>query len=183
MKTCGQQTRSGSPCKIKLVNGKCLTHSLSDDKLKARNSKVRASFAEAQPIEYKRHQHRAAKLGFKATAQLHGFAAAYEKSRLYRIEHPSAPEKRVMEILDAAGVEYEREYPFGQDGRYTIDFVLDGKIGLFINGYQYKDAPFGNDGQAIREKQARQVEYLQANGWIIYVVRNDEIDEKIPQLL
>ena len=51
--------------------------------------RLRAAFAENDPAAYSQHQRRAGRRGFKAAGQKHDWAFVNERSRLWRLEHPS----------------------------------------------------------------------------------------------
>lgn len=55
-KVCGQDTRKGTPCTMRMRGGKCLVH---DADLVQRNKAVRAAFARNDPDRYRAHQSKA----------------------------------------------------------------------------------------------------------------------------
>lgn len=165
MTTCGRPTRKGTPCPMTLRGGKCPTH---NSDLAKRNKAVRAAFAENNPAAYSAHQSRAGKRGFKAAGQKHDWAYVNERSRLWRLENPSEPERWALGVLDAAGLNhFVRELPVLEG--HSLDFAWpDAKRAVEIDG---KPSKASDEESAKRaRRQAYKLEHLGADGWQILTI-------------
>lgn len=158
---CSRPTRKGTPCRLPLNGGRCATH---DCDLAARNAHVRASFAAKHPHEYAAHQVKAGKAGYQAAGARHGWEKVIERARLWRIEHPSEPERWAIGVLAEAGINhYQREYPV-LDGSYSVDFAWpDSRRAIEIDGHPSRASA---DEQVRRqERTAHKRNELTADGW------------------
>ncbi len=164
---CGRPTRAGHPCRIALKAGRCATH---DADLKKRNRKVRRAFAHNDPAGFAAHQRQAAKAGFAATAHNHDWAKAHEKARQWRIKHPSQPEQWALGVLASRGLShFEREWQFGDDGRYTLDLAWpEYKLGVEVDGHPRDWNPALLSDR--RRRQARKIASLESQGWTVLTI-------------
>lgn len=161
-KRCGKPTKKGKPCRLYLLGGKCPTH---DVDLTARNSAVVQSFKRNHPQRFKRQRQDAGRKGWQATVTAHGIEKAAERFAAWRIEHPSEPEQWCAGILDELNFKYGREY---QEGNYFIDFILDGKIAIEVNGHQSK--PSFGESEPRQNAHDEKVAFLEARGWRVIVL-------------
>ena len=171
---CGRTTKGGTPCKIPLRGGRCMTH---DSDLSARNKAVAAAFKANDPGGFVAQRSAAGKLGFQATGGMLGWEKANEFARRWRLDNPSGPEQRIIEILARLGfADYEREYSL-PDGK-SIDFAWPVyRIAIEVNGHQHK-ASFG-EGEPREAGQQEKITALIEDGWkvVILDVASGEIPE------
>lgn len=159
---CGKLTKKKKPCAIPLRGGKCVTH---DADLSARNKRVAQAFATNHPAAFTAQRRRAGHFGFVATGGKHGWEAMNEKARQYRLNHPSQPERDLIEAFSEQSINhYERELVVTPDGT-TIDFGWSAaRRGIEVEGH--RAGGFG-DPETRRAKQDRKVARLEAEGWLI----------------
>lgn len=76
-----------------------------------------------------------ARKGYAACVKKHGAAYAVTMVQQYRLSNPSSLEQRVMQALNLLSVKVEREVlVVDGDRHYLVDFVLDGKLAIEVNG-------------------------------------------------
>ena len=155
---CGAPTTNGGTCKIPTFGGVCPTHSLSEKELRNRNRKCARNFAENNPQAFHAQRHNAAVRGFVATLNSKGRSVAHEKARAWRLKNPSLPEQFVIDLLDNAGITYEREFVLNGEQRAYVDFQI-GNGSLEIN----------------HEKQEKRA-WLESFGYTVLVVNLTERD-------
>jgi hypothetical protein len=165
MAVCGKPTRRGAPCQLKVNGGRCPTH---DVDLAARNAAVRASFRAHDKAAYYAHQTRAAKAGFKAAGLTIDWVFANERARLWRVDHPSEPERWAISVLESAGLNhYVREYPVLNGCSLDLAWP-DAKRAVEIWGHQTK--PSFGETVPRAAKQERKLIQLEEDGWRILVI-------------
>jgi very-short-patch-repair endonuclease len=178
MDRCGRPTRKGTPCQLLLLGGRCPTH---DVDLSARNAAVRSSYRRRDRTAYRAHQSTAGKAGFRAAGLSGNFELIAEKARLWRIKHPSEPERWALRVLESAGLNhFVREYDLGRG--YSIDLAWpDTKRAIEIDGH-----PSRADAKE-QVKRARRAQYkagvLTAAGWQVLVIDATTDREAQGQLL
>lgn len=168
---CGKRTARGF-CKLILRGGKCPVHdNLEDirDKMRAmgkRGGQTRATQfdseyqARARSHVKRESLQKSGRAGYDKVGGVIWWAEQTEKARLWRLEHPSAHERVVMDALLqmlALDVHWDREVILDADPR-AVDFVLyrDNRAVAAIEVTESAArATFGRD-----EKLATKVEWL-----------------------
>lgn len=118
---------------------------------------------------------RAGRRGARTTIERYGVERLVELSRQRRLEKPSAPEQKLIDILldlgETAGFTYEREYyPLGPGALLTVDFAwAESRKAIEVFGEVHK--LFGNAGQ----EQAR-LGRLRSAGWRVLVIETEDLD-------
>lgn len=165
MTACGKPTRRGAPCRLTLNGGLCPTH---DCDLAARNAAVRQSFRRRDKAAFYAHQLRAAKAGFKAAGLTVDWVFAHERARLWRLDHPSEPERWAIAVLESANLNhFAREHPI-PDG-CSLDFAWPAvRRAVEIWGHQNK--PSFGEAEPRAAKQERKLIALEEAGWRILII-------------
>lgn len=121
---CGKPRPNGRGlCQFPLRGGKCPTH---DCDLHSRNSRVAQNFQTNRPDATHAQRSKAGRAGYDKVGGLVWWAEQTDKARQWRLEHPSAHERVVIELLLqtlAIDVNYDREVVLEGDPR-AVDFVL-----------------------------------------------------------
>lgn len=113
------------------------------------------------------------RLGAIATAQKYGYETLFRKSRKHRLNNPSRPERAMIEILEALGLEFEREFRLGTSF-YTVDFKLkDSNKAIEVHGRIHRTV----DPERRAERDARKRELMAETGiqWL-YVTDIEVLD-------
>lgn len=158
---CNKHTRKGT-CHIPLRGGVCFLHDRTD--LAARNAKVANAFRENNPEAFRAQRVASGKRGFQKVGGMIWWAEQTEKARLWRIEHPSAHEQTLCELLTrllALDVHYDRDVIINGDPR-AVDVILyrDGVARAAIEATESRQhVTFGR-----AEKLARKVAWLEDLG-------------------
>lgn len=120
------------------------------------------------------------KLGAAATIRKFGRDFLIERCRVWRLEHPSSHEKDVINILNKAGILFEREKMI--EGM-PVDFLLrDTNIVIEVNGAVHYEPLFADDAR--KERDANKIERLQQAGYRVIVLDYRELaEQKIIELL
>ncbi len=124
----------------------------------------------------------AGRLGYAETARRYGSAFADEFAANYRREHPSEPERRMMELLTELGFlegrDYEREAKIG--GR-RVDFAFhDRQLAIEVYGGVHEQRfreRFNLQEQGAEEDQ-RHVEDVEGAGYRLVIAWRRELDEE-----
>ena len=131
---CGQPTKKGTPCRLPVP---CPTHSLTPDQLADRNKRAAQAAVESNP-DFVAHLRKQAPRGFEALvkkvqrkrktsyelARLEAMGKVCQAAAKRREENPSGPEQQMIDMLDFAGITYEREWKISDRRLSTIDFVI-----------------------------------------------------------
>lgn len=143
-------------------SGKCLIH---DIDLKARNARVAQAFKKNHPAEFSLQRQRAGHNGFMATGERRGWEKANEKARQWRVEHPSPPERGIINVLTEQNINhYQREYPWGNGS--ALDFAwVSARYAIEAEGY--RAGGFG-DPVGRCAKQDAKVAQLEREGWVVF---------------
>lgn len=162
---CGKPTRRGT-CHIRLRGGMCFVHDLTD--LAARNAKIAQQFREKNPEAFTQQRRAAGRAGYAKVGGVVWWTEQTEKARLWRLEHPSAHERTVMDALLhllALDVHYDREVIF--DDPRAVDFVLyrnrQAVAAIEVTESENR-ATFGRD-----DKLAAKVEWLKSLGLAVHI--------------
>lgn len=164
---CGRPTRKGL-CQFPLRGGKCATH---DADLSSRNQKVAAAWRANNPAAFIAQRKLSGRAGFVAAGGEGWRCEQSEKARLWRLAHPSEPERWVMDVLLehlSLTVSYDREYVIEGDER-AVDFAMpEERCVIECAGHQYK-ASFG-ETEPRAARLADKVAWLEALGWHVLVI-------------
>ncbi len=124
----------------------------------------------------------AGRLGYAETARRYGPDFANEFAASYRREHPSEPEKRMMELLGELGFlegrDYEREARVG--GR-RVDFAFhDRQLAIEVYGgvHEQRFRERFNLEQRAGEEDKRHIEDVQGAGYRLMIAWRRELDEE-----
>lgn len=177
---CGKPTTRGTLCKIILRGGLCSVHDnldLARERLRAMGKRGGQTRATQFDSEFQRNARshvkreslqKSGRAGYDKVGGLIWWAEQTEKARLWRLEHPSAHERTVMDALLqmlALDVNWDREVILDADPR-AVDFVLY-RNGTPLAGIEVTEsktrATFGRD-----EKFAAKVEWLKGLGLAVH---------------
>lgn len=119
----------------------------------------------------------AGKKGAQVTIARHGYETFVMKTRQRRLEHPSAPERKLMGILaDLGFTQYEREFfPFGGADLTVVDFAFpETRKIIEVEGGVHRVAAFDPDGKREYRAQQRLGRLVNA-GWEVMVLSDEEL--------
>lgn len=168
---CGKPTRRGL-CKLKLRGGKCPVHDNLDEireRMRAMGKRGGATRATQFDSDYQARARahvkreslqKSGRAGYDKVGGMAWWAEQTEKARLWRLEHPSAYERIVMDALAnalALDVHWDREVILDADPR-AVDFVIyraERAVAVIEVTESVTRATFGRD-----EKLAAKVEWL-----------------------
>jgi hypothetical protein len=102
----------------------------------------------------------------------YGYAKLFALCRVWRLDHPSEPERQVMAILDSLRLTYEREaLPLVDDEFTCVDF-LSGFLVVEVNGKVHYDPAFDHPSApgTRAASDARKLQKLRAAGFRVLVL-------------
>ena len=106
--------------------------------------------------------------GWRATCEKYGTSWAAYHWRTWRLDHPTCLERAVAALLDGLGVSYEREYVvFTATGCYLVDFLIEARIAIEVNGaYWHDQRP---------EQDAQKRDFLRWSGFDVLTISESSI--------
>lgn len=119
----------------------------------------------------------AGKEGWRVTSEKYGRDVATKHLRSYRLEHPSSEERKMIGVLNDAGISgYEREMPLCLDGKlFFADFAWPDthKIVEVYGGVHFGPF-FDSDGTRAARDAVREVAIRDA-GWEVLTIKPDDL--------
>ncbi len=118
-------------------------------------------------------------MGFAATAARHGRDFAIEKAIAWRLENPSLPERRMIEILNEVGIGAERYEREMRVAGFNVDFAFpELKLIIDVRGGVHRGEFFDRDGAQSRLDAAKEAAYA-AEGWTVVVINDTDLSSAV----